>query len=203
MQHANIYFIWKNRTHKLYLFTCIYVLEHGPRMGHSWEFWGEFWVLVRKRQENKTRVLCPQSLQKHGIVLGVCFCAPPRCSCRSEFALDYSLQLATVSLYASVEKHTSTTVTRPCVTHVFPLSCLHSGHQSSPVTDITIFKNIMIPRATDHKTSLQRKWPRAWGARQPPQACKTSRGPGGLDATVLDGFPNREKRRKKGPGGKL
>lgn len=35
------------------------------------------------------------------------------------------------------------------------------------------------------------------------QACKISRGPGGLDATMLDGFPNREERKKKGPGRKL
>lgn len=38
---------------------------------------GECRVLVRKLQENKTRVLCPQFLQKHGTVLGMCFCAPP------------------------------------------------------------------------------------------------------------------------------
>ena len=45
----------------------------------------QFQVLVKKKkkknhQENKTIVLGPQFLQKHEIVLGMCFCAPPRYS---------------------------------------------------------------------------------------------------------------------------
>lgn len=53
--------------------------------------------LVRKLQESKTRVLWTQFLQKHSIVLGMCFCAPPQGS-RYEFISDYSLLLLFASM---------------------------------------------------------------------------------------------------------
>ena len=82
------------------------------------------------------------------------------------------------------------------VTHVSPLSCLHSGHQPLPATDITIFKNKMIG-TTDHKGKLTEEVAKglSW-LENLPQACKVSGGPGGLGGTELDGIPNREKRKK-------
>lgn len=63
-------------------------------------------MLVRKLQQTSRMT---QFLQKYEIFLGICFHAFPRCSDRSEFISDYSLQIETViCLYASVEKHVFT-----------------------------------------------------------------------------------------------
>lgn len=52
---------------------------HGARM-QSCKGNSEWFYFVRKLQENKLRALGPQFLQKHAIILEMCFCAPPRYS---------------------------------------------------------------------------------------------------------------------------
>lgn len=91
--------MWCTDTHTSKTLTS----EHGSRNGVMQR---KFWVLTGKLQENKTKILSPQFLQNHRIVLGMCFSAHPDTADGSEFTLGYLLQLITViCFYASIEKH--------------------------------------------------------------------------------------------------
>lgn len=71
---ANIYFIWRNRTHKLYLFTCMYVLEHGPRMGHERGILSACEKTTRKEDKN---LVPSKSSKTWNCTWRLLLCAPP------------------------------------------------------------------------------------------------------------------------------
>lgn len=73
--------------------------------------WRGFWVVVRKFQENKTKVLWPQVFQNHRIILGI-FCSLPRCS---RYELTYfRLFITTGSWYLFLRLRKITCVACPC-----------------------------------------------------------------------------------------
>lgn len=77
---------------------CRNQLNNCQNTVQEWNF-ARILSAVRKLHENKSSILQPQFLQKHGIFLGICFQTPPRYS-RQEwvyFSYYYS--------YASMEKH--------------------------------------------------------------------------------------------------
>ena len=90
---------------------CLGVVAMHPSPQCTMNAWINKWILnACEKTKKKTRVLWPQMLENHEIVLGMCFCVPLRCS---RYKGIYSSPLDFVTcVYAFMENHVFTI---PCL----------------------------------------------------------------------------------------